>query len=162
MKQWLLHNFELSTAIRIFGKPWSFRRAGRVLWPMFVLGSLVIMDTEPTDWALTTKDYIVLVVWAAGFYFGFLHYWIFGYKYENLDWEQQFYYLKGISLGKIKNPETGGYEGLTKGQIIELVFLTNSINQKYSKRYAGWKNLIYALGPVVITVIWYIIIEFLI
>jgi len=89
---------------------------------------------------------IGLLIW-----FGFLHYRFFPYKYEELDMEQQYFYLSGIRKGSIPP------YNITPDQAFELKALTNAVEWYYeSSAWNRRKNLIPPIVGILEIIIYYL------
>lgn len=95
-------------------------RGATIIMPLMILtgGISAYLNIYPYENTITT---ILLVLTFIAIYFGFIHFWIFPAKWENMDESQKWQQGKGIREGVLTNT-------LTAAQWAEW----NMINKKYT------------------------------
>lgn len=83
----------------------SFPRAAVIIMPLMIItgGLSAYWDIYPYENNITLVS-LILLAWAI--YMGFIHYWIFPAKWENMDDSQKIQQGDGITMGILKNTLT--------------------------------------------------------
>lgn len=83
----------------------SFPRAATIIMPLMILtgGISAYLNIYPYENTITT---ILLILTFIAIYFGFIHFWIFPAKWENMDNSQKIQKGDGITMGVLKNTLT--------------------------------------------------------
>jgi hypothetical protein len=155
IRKFLVQNYELSTHVRIFGKTIITLRAGRIIYPLFILIGVIIIG-NPLTYTFFWYHIPAYIFLALTIYFGFIHFRLFPYTWEELDTEQRYFWMMAYN----KAGGSGGMENIYPRSMdqwnAEFWILQEIIERNYyTGRFANLRSLTGLMASIIITIIWY-------
>jgi hypothetical protein len=159
MRKWIVKNFVFGTWAKIGNVKFHILRMHRVIIPLLTVTGLTML-TDLNYLTFQWFDIVLLTILLTSLWIGYnlfkiSYFSLWPFKYEEMDDEQKYDYLRAIKEYDIPNPEIEGRFGpLNRQQMEEHYRLTQIHEARYKKRFAGITNLIPSVISLIIIVTW--------